>query len=156
MSTVTLALSASLSHSLLPSLSLVSLSAHHAPGGALWLHCDARLRLRRHLWPALAQVFISLRVPLPSFFIHFPCVFFLFYFVILMPANNLIKRFVFSFLWRFFARLSHFICAHTHTHTHIRSVFSDFRVFAPSRVVAAAAAVAVCVIFTLSNMLTFR
>lgn len=100
----------------------LSLLARHAPRSALWLHCNTRQRLWRHLWPALAQVFISFRVPLPSFsffLVFLSGFFFLFYFVILMPANNLIKRFVFSFLWWFFALLSHFICAHrAHTLSH--------------------------------------
>lgn len=123
--------SVSLSLSRFPSPSLsLCLLARHAPRSALWLHCATRQRLWRHLWPALAQVFISFRVPLPSFFFGFLFgFFFLFYFVILMPANNLIKRFVFSFLWWFFALLSHFICAHiahtqpnTHTPTHMHRI----------------------------------
>lgn len=92
------------------SLSRSSCVAIRSQLDARRLHCDTWQRQ-----PALAQVFISLWV----------CCFllaFYFYFVILMPANNLIKRFAFfSFLFlvhffMFFGRfpsvLPHFLCAH--------------------------------------------
>lgn len=86
-----------------------------------------------------------------------------FYFVILMPANNLIKRFVFFLFWFlglflymlvgcFLLVLAHFVCAHIALRLSgiafaLMFCFCGCR-FRCLRVV--------CVIFTLSNMLTFR